>query len=148
MQYMIYSFFFKRCYLTLAPLSSIIFGNLRIIYYHKVASNRQVYYSILELFGQSIEFPLHKPSENLKMCYQPIQTTARDFTVILILFSYYFSPISVYKLHSKTDSWLWKPRRTNVRTPSIFGNSVCSPRAEQLQLCFSNDSRSQLCRSS
>ena len=42
--------------------------------YCKVASGRPVYYSILELFDQrsqyiSIKFPLHKPSENLKMCY-------------------------------------------------------------------------------
>ena len=38
--------------------------------YHKVASSRPVYNSILELFGQrsqyiSIKFPLHKPSENV-----------------------------------------------------------------------------------
>ena len=44
------------------------------ITYRKVASSRPVYYSILELFGQmsqykSIKFPLHKPSENQKMCY-------------------------------------------------------------------------------
>ena len=39
--------------------------------YRKVASSRPVYYSILDLFGQSIKFPLHKPSENLKTetCY-------------------------------------------------------------------------------
>jgi hypothetical protein len=42
--------------------------------YRKVTSIRPVYYSILELFDQrsqyiSIKFPLHKPSENLKMCY-------------------------------------------------------------------------------
>ena len=42
--------------------------------YRKVASSRPVYYSILELLGQRsqyirIKFPLHKPSENLKMCY-------------------------------------------------------------------------------
>ena len=42
--------------------------------YRKVVCSRPVYYSILELFGQrsqyiSIKFPLHKPYENLKMCY-------------------------------------------------------------------------------
>ena len=45
-----------------------------------------VRYSILELFGQrtksiSIKFPLHKPPENLKMCYKPRHATACDFTV-------------------------------------------------------------------
>ena len=44
------------------------------IMYLRVARSRPVYYSILELFGPSshyriIKFPLHKPSENLKMCY-------------------------------------------------------------------------------
>ena len=44
------------------------------IRYRKVASSRPVYYSILELFGQrsqyiGMKFPLHKASENLKMCY-------------------------------------------------------------------------------
>ena len=42
--------------------------------YRVVASSRPVHYSILKLFGQrsqyiSIKFPLHKPSENLKICY-------------------------------------------------------------------------------
>ena len=42
--------------------------------YRKVASSRLVYYSILELFGQrsqyiSLKFLLHKPSENLVICY-------------------------------------------------------------------------------
>ena len=41
--------------------------------YRKVVSSRPVYYSILERYGQrslyiSINFPLHKPSEILKMC--------------------------------------------------------------------------------
>ena len=41
--------------------------------YRKVASSRPVYYSILNSFGQrsqyiSIKFPLHKQSENPKMC--------------------------------------------------------------------------------
>ena len=42
--------------------------------YHKVASSRPFYYSILESFGQrseyiSIKFPLHKESENPWTCY-------------------------------------------------------------------------------
>ena len=42
--------------------------------YRKVASSRQVYYSILDLFFQrsqyiSIKFPLYKRSENLWACY-------------------------------------------------------------------------------
>ena len=42
--------------------------------HRKVLSSRPVHYSILELFGQrsqykTIKFPLHKPSENLKICY-------------------------------------------------------------------------------
>ena len=44
------------------------------VIYHKVASSRPVYYSILNSFGQrsqyiSIKFPLHKQSENPWMCY-------------------------------------------------------------------------------
>ena len=55
--------------------------------YHKVASSRPVYYLILELLEQrsqyiSIKFPLHKPTENLKMCYSPRHTTAHDVTVV------------------------------------------------------------------
>ena len=51
-----------------------IFGQSGQRAYCKVANSRPVYYSILELFGQrsqyiSIKFPLHKPSENQKMCY-------------------------------------------------------------------------------
>ena len=43
------------------------------LWYHKVASSRPVYYSILEPFGQrshctSIKFPLHKPSEETYYC--------------------------------------------------------------------------------
>ena len=42
--------------------------------YRKVVSRRPVYYSILDSLGQksqyiSIKFPLHKQSENPKMCY-------------------------------------------------------------------------------
>ena len=42
--------------------------------YHKVASSRPVYYSILDSLGQRsqyiiIKFPLHKQSENPWMCY-------------------------------------------------------------------------------
>ena len=42
--------------------------------YHKIASSRPVYYSILKSFGQrsqyiSIKFLLHKQSENPIMCY-------------------------------------------------------------------------------
>ena len=42
--------------------------------YRKVTSSRPIYYSILNSFGQrsqyiSIKFPLHKQSENPKMCY-------------------------------------------------------------------------------
>ena len=42
--------------------------------YHKVASIRSVYYSILDLLGQRsqyirVKFPFNKLSENLKMCH-------------------------------------------------------------------------------
>ena len=42
--------------------------------YRIVASSRPVYYSILDPLGKrsqniSIKFPLHKQSENMKMCY-------------------------------------------------------------------------------
>ena len=42
--------------------------------YRKVARSRPVYYSMLNYFGErsqyiSINFPLHKQSENLKMCH-------------------------------------------------------------------------------
>ena len=50
---------------------------IRVFIVHTVKSrvvDRSTMYSILELFGQRsqyiiIKFPLHKPSENLKMCY-------------------------------------------------------------------------------
>ena len=58
--------------------------------YRKVTSSRPVYYSILNSFGQrvqyiSIKFPLHKQSENPKMFYYPRQSTARDFTLCYFL---------------------------------------------------------------
>ena len=64
----------------------VVYSKNNCFTYHKVASSRPVYYSFLELFDQrsqyiSIKFHLHKPSENLKMCYYPRQATARDFTV-------------------------------------------------------------------
>ena len=39
--------------------------------YRKVANNRPVYYSILDSLGQrsQYKYPLHKQSENPKMCY-------------------------------------------------------------------------------
>ena len=47
---------------------------LTVFIYRKVASSRQVYYSILDFFVQSseyisIKFPLHKRSENALVCY-------------------------------------------------------------------------------
>ena len=67
--------------------------------YCKVAISRPVYYSILNSFGQrsqyiSIKFPLHKPSENLKMCWQ---ATARDFTVA------YFNKVDLFGLFMKIN---------------------------------------------
>ena len=57
---------------------------------HKVVSNRPVYYSILELFGQrsqyiSIKFLLHKPSENLKICYKRQATACNFYTSMQII---------------------------------------------------------------
>ena len=70
----------------------MITGNKRIpfcfqiITFHKVASRRLVYYSILNSLGQrsqyiSFKFPIHKQSENNWVCHQPRQCTARNFMV-------------------------------------------------------------------
>ena len=53
-------------------ITTITYNSLRT--YRKVASSRQVYYSILDSYGQrsqyiSINFPLHKQSENPWVCY-------------------------------------------------------------------------------
>ena len=69
--------------------------------YRKVESSRPVYYSILELFSQrsqyiSIKFPLHKPSENLKMCCY------RD-RLLLATLRYM---ISMTKVNSLTQFWV------------------------------------------
>ena len=69
--------------------SELVFGCWPIEHmtYRKVSSSRPVYlYSILELFGQSsqyisIKVSLHKPSENLKTCFELGQATVRDFIV-------------------------------------------------------------------
>ena len=45
---------------------TLVLANVR---YRKVASSRPVYYSILNSQYISIKFPLHKQSENPKMCY-------------------------------------------------------------------------------
>ena len=59
-----------------------------ILRYHKVASSRPVYYSILQPFDQrsqyiSIKFPLHKQSENPWMWYWSRHFTAHDFKVFI-----------------------------------------------------------------
>ena len=59
------------------PLVSLKFDQYEIRVndnYRKVASSRPVYYSILDHFVQRsqyiiIKIPLHKQSENVKMCY-------------------------------------------------------------------------------
>ena len=52
--------------------------------YRKVASSRPVYFSILDhiLHKHNIKIPLHNQSGDVKMCYEPRQSTARDFTVL------------------------------------------------------------------
>jgi hypothetical protein len=55
-------------------MSILANDRLRILSYRKVASSRQVYYSILDHFVQrsqyiSIKILLHKQFENVKMCY-------------------------------------------------------------------------------
>merc|ERR1719400_875490 len=49
-------------------------GTYFFLIYRKVTSSRPVHYSISDLLSQRsqyihIKFPLHKESENMKMCY-------------------------------------------------------------------------------
>ena len=71
--------------------------------YRKVASSRPVYYSILELLGQSlkyisIKFPLHKPSENQKMCYCSRLYGIRFFDLVWHRFGIFPSKMSLYSV--------------------------------------------------
>ena len=64
----------KICVSWNVDIKSLISMVETISIYSKVPSSRPVYYSFLDYLGQrlqyiSIKFPLHKQSENLKMCY-------------------------------------------------------------------------------
>ena len=66
-----------------------LYVNIYFLNYRKVTSSRPVYYSILNSLGQrsqciSIKFPLLKQPKNVWVCFYPRQSTACNFTLLLL----------------------------------------------------------------